>query len=279
MSDGKRMAGKVAFITGAARGQGRAHAVRLAAEGADIIAVDSCTDVGSVSYPMATEADLAETAEQVAAQGRKAVTRRADVRDLDALQAAFDAGTAELGPVQAVVANAGIASFSSFRELTAEQWRDMIDINLTGVFHTAKVAVPSMVDAEAGGSMVFTSSTAGLKGIPNIAHYVAAKHGIVGLMRTLANELGPHGIRVNTVHPTNVDTDMIHNRAARQLFTPPELEPTLENSIPALQSLHVLQVPWAETSDVSNAVAFLLSDEARYITGATLPVDAGATAR
>lgn len=279
MSDGKRMAGKVAFITGAARGQGRAHAVRLAAEGADIIAVDSCTDVGSVSYPMATEADLAETAEQVAAQGRKAVTRRADVRDLDALQAAFDAGAAELGPVQAVVANAGIASFSSFRELTAEQWRDMIDINLTGVFHTAKVAVPSMVDAEAGGSMVFTSSTAGLKGIPNIAHYVAAKHGIVGLMRTLANELGPHGIRVNTVHPTNVDTDMIHNRAARQLFTPPELEPTLENSIPALQSLHVLQVPWAETSDVSNAVAFLLSDEARYITGATLPVDAGATAR
>ena len=264
----KEFKNKVAAITGSATGIGRAFAEEAAKRGMRLALIDINTE------------GLEETKAICEKAGApKVVTIKTDVTKYEEVRFSIQRVMQEYGQLDLMFANAGIASFSSFRELTAEQWRDMIDINLTGVFHTAKVAVPSMVDAEAGGSMVFTSSTAGLKGIPNIAHYVAAKHGIVGLMRTLANELGPHGIRVNTVHPTNVDTDMIHNRAARQLFTPPELEPTLENSIPALQSLHVLQVPWAETSDVSNAVAFLLSDEARYITGATLPVDAGATAR
>lgn len=275
----ERMAGKVAFITGAARGQGRSHAVRLAAEGADIIAIDACTDIGSVSYAQATEQDLEETARLVTEQGRRVVARKADVRDLDALQAAFDAGVAELGPVHTVVANAGIASFAPTWELTAQHWQDMIDINLTGVFHTAKVAIPGMIARGAGGCLLFTSSIGGFKGMQNIGHYVAAKHGIVGLMRTLANELGPHGIRANTIHPTSVDTPMIRNEATRGLFVSEGVEPTRENAMPGQQSLNALPVPWAEAADVSNAVAFLASDEARYVTGATFPVDAGANVK
>ena len=275
----ERMAGRVAFITGAARGQGRSHAVRLAAEGADIIAIDACADVGSASYAMATEQDLEETARLVAEQGRRAVARKADVRDFDALQAAFDAGVAELGPVHTVLANAGIVSFAPTWELTAQHWQDMIDINLTGVFHTAKVAIPGMIEHGAGGCLLFTSSIGGFKGMQTIGHYVAAKHGIVGLMRTLANELGPHGIRVNTIHPTNVDTPMIQHEGAMGLFVPEGVEPTRENAMPGYRSLNAMPVPWAEVGDVSNAVAFLASDEARYITGATFPVDAGANVK
>lgn len=275
----ERMAGKVAFITGAARGQGRSHAVRLAAEGADIIAIDACTDVGSVSYAQATEQDLEETARLVTEQGRRVVARKADVRDLDGLQAAFDAGVAELGPVHTVVANAGIASFAPTWELTSQHWQDMIDINLTGVFHTAKVAIPGMIARGAGGCLLFTSSIGGFKGMHNIGHYVAAKHGIVGLMRTLANELGPHGIRANTIHPTSVDTPMIRNDETRGLFVSEGVEPTRENAMPGQQSLNAMPVAWAEVGDISNAVAFLASDEARYVTGATFPVDAGANVK
>jgi NAD(P)-dependent dehydrogenase (short-subunit alcohol dehydrogenase family) len=175
-----------------------------------------------------------------------------------------------------VVANAGIASYGRAWELTAEQWRDMIDVNLTGVFHTAKVAIPAMIDAGRGGSILFTSSIGGLKGIQHVAHYVAAKHGIVGLMRTLANELAPYSIRVNTIHPTNVDTIMIQNPGTWGMFTPGDPEPTAEKAMPGFRSLNGLPVPWVEPRDISNAVLFLASDEARYVTGATFPVDAGA---
>lgn len=273
-----RMEGKVAFITGAARGQGRSHALRLAEEGADIIAVDICENIDTVTpyYPLATEAELEETAEKVRALGRRVVARKADVRDLPGLQAAFDEGVAELGRIDTVVANAGIATYGKAWELTPEQWKDMIDVNLTGVYHTAKVAIPTMIAAGNGGSIIFTSSIGGLKGIQHVAHYVSAKHGIVGLMRTLANELGPERIRVNTVHPTNVDTIMIQNPGTYGMFAPGDPEPTQEKAMPGFMSLNTLPVPWVEVEDISNAVLFLASDEARYITGVTLPVDAGA---
>jgi SDR family mycofactocin-dependent oxidoreductase len=272
------MEGKVAFITGAARGQGRSHAIRLAQEGADIIAVDICKNIDTVTpyYPLATEEELAETAKAVEALDRRIVTKVADVRDLDALQAAFDDGVAQLGRIDTVVANAGIATYGKAWELSGEQWKDMIDVNLTGVFHTAKVAIPTMIEADRGGSIMFTSSIGGLKGIQQVGHYVAAKHGIVGLMRTLANELGPHSIRVNTIHPTNVDTIMIQNPGTYAMFSPGDPEPSQEKAMPGFMSLNTLPVPWLETVDISNAVLFLASDEGRYITGVTLPVDAGA---
>jgi SDR family mycofactocin-dependent oxidoreductase len=273
-----RMEGKVAFVTGAARGQGRSHALRLAEEGADIVAVDICADIDTVTpfYPLATEEELAETVRAVEALDRRIVARRADVRDLDGLQTAFDEGLAELGRIDAVVANAGIATYGRAWELTAQQWRDMIDVNLTGVFHTAKVAIPAMIDAGRGGSILFTSSIGGLKGIQQVAHYVAAKHGIVGLMRTLANELAPYSIRVNTIHPTNVDTIMIQNPGTWGMFAPGDPEPSAEKAMPGFMSLNGLPVPWVEPRDISNAVLFLASDEARYVTGVTFPVDAGA---
>ncbi|MEX5717032.1 mycofactocin-coupled SDR family oxidoreductase [Geodermatophilus maliterrae] len=273
-----RMTGKVAFITGAARGQGRSHAIRLAEEGADIVAVDICADIDTVTpyYPLATEDELAETVAAVEALDRRIVARKADVRDLAGLQAAFDEGLAEFGHVDTVVANAGIATYGRAWELTGEQWRDMIDVNLTGVFHTAKVAIPSMIEAGRGGSILFTSSIGGLKGIQQVAHYVSCKHGIVGLMRTLANELGPYSIRVNTIHPTNVDTIMIQNPGTWAMFSPGDPEPSREKAMPGFMSLNTLPVPWVESVDISNAVLFLASDEARYVTGVTFPVDAGA---
>lgn len=273
-----RMEGKIAFITGAARGQGRSHALRLANEGADIIAVDICENIDTVTpyYPLATEEELAETVKAVEALDRRIVARKADTRDLVGLQAALDEGLAEFGHVDTVVANAGIATYGKAWELTPEQWKDMIDVNLTGVFHTARVAIPSMIEADRGGSILFTSSIGGLKGIQHVAHYVAAKHGLVGLMRTLANELGPHRIRVNTIHPTNVDTIMIQNPGTYGMFSPGDPEPSQEKAMPGFMSLNTLPVPWVECSDISNAVLFLASDEARYVTGVTLPVDAGA---
>ncbi|EME57002.1 MULTISPECIES: mycofactocin-coupled SDR family oxidoreductase [Rhodococcus] len=273
-----RVEGKVAFVTGAARGQGRSHAVRLAEEGADIIAVDICADIDTVTpyYPLATEAELKETVRQVEALGRRIVARTADVRDLDGLQAAFDAGVAELGRIDIVVANAGIATYGRSWELTADQWRDMIDVNLTGVYHTAKVAIPTMIEAGRGGSIMFTSSIGGLKGIQQVGHYVAAKHGIVGLMRTMANELGPYRVRVNTIHPTNVATIMIQNPGTYGMFVPDDPEPTQEKAMPGFMSLNTLPVPWVESADISSAVLYLASDEARYVTGVALPVDAGA---
>ncbi len=273
-----RVEGKVAFITGAARGQGRSHALRLAEEGADIIAVDICENIDTVTpyYPLATEDELKETVRLVEALDRRIVAHRADVRDRAALQRAFDDGVAQLGGVDVVVANAGIATYGRSWELTAEQWRDMIDVNLTGVYNTAVVAIPTMIEQGRGGSIMFTSSIGGLKGIQQVAHYGSAKHGIVGLMRTMANELGPYSIRVNTIHPTNVDTIMIQNPGTDGMFSPGDPEPSQEKAMPGFMSLNTLPVPWVESIDISNAVLFLGSDEARYVTGVTFPVDAGA---
>jgi len=270
-----RLDGKVALVTGAARGQGRAICTRLAEDGADIIAVDALTDVATVQYPMAKPADLAETVRLVEATGQRIVWRQADVRDFAALQSTIDDGVGQLGRLDIVCANAGIASFGPTWELSEETWQDTIDINLSGVWHTVKAAVPAMIEADRGGAIVITSSTAGLKGMANIAHYTAAKHGLVGLMRTLANEVAPHRIRVNTVHPTNVATDMILNDSTFRLFRPDIANPTQDDMIDAMTALNALPVPWVEPVDVANAVAFLVSDEARYVTGAALPIDAG----
>jgi (+)-trans-carveol dehydrogenase len=272
-----RVEGKVAFITGAARGQGRSHAVRLAEEGADIIAVDICAQIGSVPYEMATPADLAETVREVEALDRRIVAAEADVRDYAALKAALDDGVAQLGGLDIVSANAGIASFAPAADLEEATWQDMIDVNLTGVWHAAKAAIPHLIAGGRGGSIVLTSSTAGLVALPNMAHYVAAKHGVVGLMRTLTLELAPYSIRVNSVHPTGVNTPMVQNEPTMRVFLPGVENPTAEQYAEAMGALNALPIPWVEPRDVSNAVLFLASDEARYITGVTLPVDAGST--
>ncbi|SNS04473.1 (+)-trans-carveol dehydrogenase [Geodermatophilus saharensis] len=272
-----KLDGKVAFITGAARGQGRSHAVRLAQEGADVVAVDICADVPTVGYPMATEEDLAETVRQVEALDRRIVARVADVRDTAALESAVGEGVAELGRLDIVLANAGIASFAPVEDLTDEMWDQMIGINLTGVFRTVRAAVPHLRAHGQGGAIVITSSTAGIKGLANLAHYVAAKHGVVGLVKTLANELAPDMIRVNSVHPTSVSTDMIHNRETYGNFVPdkPPDEVTRDDVAPMFQGLNALPIPWVDAVDISNAILWLVSDDARYVTGVQLPVDAG----
>ncbi len=271
-----RVQGKVAFITGAARSQGRSHAIRLAQEGADIIAIDIAGPVKSVTgYPPATEEDLAETVKEVEALDRRIVAHKADVRDSRALKQALDDGIAQLGKLDIVVANAGVFQISPALQLDDAGWQETIDINLTGVWHTARVALPHLI-ANNGGSIIMTSSLAGLKGLANCVHYNAAKHGVVGIMRTLANEFAQYSIRVNSVHPTSVNTIMVQNKQTWGLFDPGNPHPTRESAAAAFQSINALPIPWVEPVDISNAVLFLASDEARYITGVTLPVDAGA---
>jgi len=266
-----RVEGKVAFITGAGRGLGRSHAVRLAEEGADIIAVDICRNYDTVCYPMATPEDLAETAEEVEALGRRIVATQADVRDFGAVKAALDDGVAQLGRLDIVSANAGICTVQAWDEVTPQVWHDTLDTNLTGVWNTIVAAAPHLI-AVGGGSIICTSSIAGIKGLPFLAPYVAAKHGVVGIARTMANELARHNIRVNTVHPTGVDTPMVAGLGGLDTLIgrDPNLGPIFMNALP---------VEIAHPRDISNAVLFLGSDEARYITGLAFTVDAGNTIR
>lgn len=271
----QRVEGKVAFVTGAARGQGRAMAVRLAEEGADIIAVDICGEIGTSTYPGATTADLEQTVRLVEATGRGIVARVADVRDEAGLRAAVEEGIERFGRLDVVCANAGISTDVPFTEMSEAQWDEMLDINLKGVWLTCKVAIPHVLAGEDGGSVVITSSGAGLKGYANIAHYTASKHGAVGLMRSMANEFAPHRIRVNTVNPSTVDTPMVHNERIYRLFAPDKDEPTREDFAAVTATMIPLPIPWVEPVDVANAVVFLASDEARYITGVALPVDGG----
>jgi SDR family mycofactocin-dependent oxidoreductase len=264
-----KLAGKVAFITGAARGQGRAHALRLAAEGADIIAVDLCRQLDSVGYQLSTRDDLDETVRQVEALDRRIVAAVADVRDVAAMREVFRDGVATLGPVTIVVANAGIGPGGVAS--AEQQWDEVVGVNLTGVWNTGRVAIPSMIELGQGGSIILTSSTGGLMGspsnVPGMLAYTAAKHGVIGLMRSWANYLAPHFIRVNSVAPTTVRTPMANDGDVSLILRHvPELTNSLTNAIP---------VEAVEAIDVANAVAFLASDEARYITGTVLPVDAG----
>ncbi|MFZ0833100.1 MAG: mycofactocin-coupled SDR family oxidoreductase [Mycobacterium sp.] len=266
--DVRSLEGKVAFVTGAARGQGRAHAVKLASEGADVIAVDLCDQIASVPYPMATADDLAATVKLVEEAGAHIVASQGDVRDARSLAAALQAGVDELGGLDIVVANAGIAPMQAGEE----GWRDVIDVNLTGAFHTVEAAKRILVEQGRGGSIVLTSSVMGLVGggsddVGSIG-YAAAKHGVVGLMRVYANQLAPHSIRVNSIHPAGVDTPMINNEFIQQwLASITDQSPQdMGNALP----VQVLQ-----PEDIANAVVFLVSDAARYITGVALPVDAG----
>lgn len=264
------LTGKVALITGAARGQGRAHAVKLASEGANVIAIDICDQIASVPYPLATSDDLAATVKLVEDTGAQIVALEADVRDRASLANALQAGLDEFGRLDIVVANAGIAPMQS----GVDGWRDVIDVNLTGVHHTVEIAIPTMVSQGDGGSIVLISSAAGLVGIggndAGSIGYTAAKHGIVGLMRAYANHLAPHSIRVNSVHPAGVNTPMINNEFTRQWLA----QITAETNAPADMG-NALPVQVVEPDDIANAVAWLVSDAARYVTGITLPVDAG----
>jgi SDR family mycofactocin-dependent oxidoreductase len=271
--------GKVAFISGAARGQGRAHALRMAEEGADIIGFDICDQLQTVLYEMSRWEDLEETARLVEATGRHMVFGQADVRDPSSVQEVFEQGLGELGRVDVVVANAGIFSGLGDAGRSPQAWHDAIDVLLTGVYHTCEAAIPTLIDQNDGGSLVITSSTAGLGGLytdrraasAGIIGYAAAKHGVVGLMRVYATSLASHRIRANTIHPTGVDTPMVNNDEFRAFFQEfPNAFGTMRNLLP---------VPMIEAEDIANAAIFLASDAGRYITGVTLPVDAGFTAR
>jgi SDR family mycofactocin-dependent oxidoreductase len=266
-----RVAGKVALITGAARGQGRSHALRLAAEGADILAIDICAPVDHVDYATATGDDLTTTARMVEEAGARVVTRTVDVRDASGLTAAVAEGAAALGGLDIAVANAGVCSIQRWDEVTPELWNTVIGINLTGVWNTCTAAIPHLLEA-GGGSMILISSTAGLKGQPFLTPYVASKHGLVGIMRSLANELASKHIRVNSLHPTGVDTPMLNGMTGltERIEASPDVGSLFLNSLP---------VDLVQAADVSNAVLFLASAEAKYVTGLTMTVDAGASAR
>jgi (+)-trans-carveol dehydrogenase len=271
-----RVAGKVAFVTGAARGQGRSHAVRLAQEGADIIAVDICQPFDNSPAPAATTEDLLETAEMVKGLGRRIVISEVDVRDYESLKSAVDSGVEQLGVLDIIVANAGIGTVGNRLDRLDEHiWQEMIDVNLSGVWKSVKAGVPHLLVGGRGGSIILTSSVAGLKTYPYTGHYVAAKHGVVGLMRTFAVELGAQSIRANSVHPTHVNTPLLLNEKTYRMFRPDLENPGPDDMAPVCQSFHFLPIPWVTAEDISNAVLFLASDEARYITGVALPVDAG----
>jgi (+)-trans-carveol dehydrogenase len=267
-----RVDGKVAFVTGAARGMGRAHAIRLAEEGADIIVADLCEPAGTGAYPMGSATDLEVTIGMVEGLGRRIVAREADVRDLDALTRTVEEGSAALGEIDIVVANAGICTYGSIAEMTESRWQETIDVNLTGAWKTLKAAVPHLAE---GASVILVSSTVGIKGVANISHYAAAKHGLVGLMQSAANELAPRRIRVNTVHPATINTTMVHNQASYELFGLDFEKPDRGDFAAAIDQVHLLPGGAMDPIEVANAVLFLASEEARCITGVALPIDAG----
>jgi SDR family mycofactocin-dependent oxidoreductase len=263
-----RVAGKRVLVTGAARGMGRSHAVRLAEEGADLILIDLCESLPGLEYPLASREDLEETAELVRKQGRRAVTRIADVRDANAMRDAVAEGAAELGGLEASVANAGVSTAGTWDTTTAAQWRLVLDVNLIGSWNTCAAALPHLVGH--GGSLVNISSAAGIKGTPLSTPYTASKHGVVGMSLALANELAARNIRVNTVHPTGVPTGMLPGLHPLLASERPDLAPIYANALP---------VQLVDARDVSNAVLFLVSDESRHVTGLEFKVDAGLTIR
>ncbi|MBU3701785.1 MAG: NAD(P)-dependent oxidoreductase [Acidimicrobiia bacterium] len=269
-----RFEGKVVFITGAARGQGRSHARRFAAEGANVIAIDACAPIlPDVAYEPATVEDLAETARLVEQEGRGIVTRVADVRDQSALDAAVAEGIDRFGRLDVIVANAGVASYHLTWEVPEEHWATVLDVNLTGVWRTVKAGLPAMIEAGNGGAITFISSAAGLRGYSYLGHYAATKHGLVGLMRSLTLEVGQYDIRVNTIHPGAVDTVMGNDPDVRRIIAE---DP---RTTAAYTGQRPLDGGAQKVEDISNALLWICSDEARMVTGVALPVDAGAAMR
>lgn len=274
-----RVEGKVAFITGVARGQGRSHAIKLAEEGANIIGVDLCAPVASAPYDMGTRDDLDETVRLVEEAGGKMVAKVADVRDLAALSAAVDEGVQLFGRLDIILGNAGVCTYGELSTMDEEKFDEMIEIDLTGVWKTVRAGVKHMIDAGNGGAIVLTSSTAGLRNLNQIGHYVAAKHGVTGLAKAFANELAPHNIRVNSMHPSNCRTPMMTNSGVRKMFRPDLENPTLEDALESYGSIHLLDTPWVEPEDVSTAILYLVSDDGRFVTGTQFTVDAGMLAK
>jgi (+)-trans-carveol dehydrogenase len=271
-----RLAGKVALISGVARGQGRSHALRLASEGVSIIGFDGLCTYETVPYKQATQDDLDETVQLVEKEGGRILAGRADVRNRDEIAGVVAEGIAEFGGIDIVIANAGIGINSvPFWKVSQQEWDDVIGVNLTGAWHTVSAAVPGMIEADRGGSIIITSSSAAIKAAPQLAPYIAAKTGVIGMMRSMANDLAPHRIRINCVAPTAVPTDFVLNDRLYQIFCPDKENPTLEDAKVIMRGFHPLGQPWIETEDISAAVAYLASDEARYISGIVLPVDLG----
>ncbi|BBG02599.1 MULTISPECIES: mycofactocin-coupled SDR family oxidoreductase [Pseudonocardia] len=267
---------QVALISGVARGQGRAHALRLAEAGASIIGFDALQEYPTVPFGQATQDDLDETVALVEQAGGQIHAARADARDRAAVTDVVEHGVKRLGNLTSVVVNAGIGIESfPFWEIPQDSWQDCIDVNLTGAWNTASAAVPSMLDGGRGGSIVLTSSAAALKAAPNLGAYTAAKTGLIGLMRCMAADLAPHRIRANCVCPTSVPTEFLHNERLFRIFRPDLDSPTVDDARPVMAAMHPLGEPWIEVQDVTSAVAFLLSEESRYITGVTLPIDLG----
>lgn len=279
-SNPQRFAGKVVLVSGAGRGQGRQVAIDLAREGADIVGFDICEDIATASVPMATAEDLDATRAEVEAAGRRMVAMAADVRDYPRVEEAVQRGLAEFGRLDGVVANAGIVTDTGpFWELSLEGWNDVIATNLTGVFHTVKAATPAIIEGGRGGALVLVASAGATKGFPNISNYVAAKRGLVGMLNPMAAELGPHGIRVNALSPTNVGTDLFLSETNKKLFMPHVDSPSDEEYEKACRPQHVMPTGWIDSTDTSSATRWLLSDEARYVTGLEMRVDAGVVVR
>jgi (+)-trans-carveol dehydrogenase len=270
-----KLAGKVVFVTGAARGQGRSHAIRLAREGADVIGVDVCRTIPTAPGPGPSPQDLADTVAAVEAEGRRMLSAEIDVRDLDALTDFVAKSVAELGRLDIVLANAGIAGTDSTLEMSEDVWQTMIDINLTGVWKTLKASVPHIIAGGRGGAVVITSSLAALTANEHTAHYSAAKSGLISLMRVLAKELAPERIRVNTLHPTTVGTEMILNETTYRHFRPDLANPGRADFEEAARTLNRMPIPYVEVEDISNAVVYLVSDDGRYVTGSQHVIDAG----
>lgn len=275
MSSQENTGRPVALVTGAARGQGRSHSLRLAREGFDVVAVDLCAALDTPRYPGSTQDDLRTTAELVRQEGATVVPVVGDVRSSADMRRAVQDGIDACGRIDVVVANAGIVSSAPLLDMTEQQWREVVDINLTGAWRSVQAALPQMIEQGTGGSIVLISSIAGMRGFRNLTNYTAAKHGLGGLAAGLANELAPFGIRVNVVAPTNVPTDMILNASAYKTFRPDLEEPSREDAMSGFASINLLETPWVQPEDISHAVAFLASPRSRFITGTTIPVDAG----
>jgi len=270
--------GKVALVTGAARGQGRAHAQALAAEGADVFGIDVCADVDTVPYPMGTESELAETQRLVRQLGRRCETRVVDIRDTAALGNVVTAMIETFGRVDICVANAAVCAFGKTWELSDEMWNTVVETNLTGAFKTLRAVVPQLIKQGAGGRIVAISSGAGRTGVPNLAHYVASKWGVIGLVKSLALEVAEYGITVNAICPATVDTPMVHNEAFYGLFAPDAANPSREQVRGSYAAMNPMRVPWMDATDISHALLYLVSDGARYVNGSALEVSAGGAA-
>jgi SDR family mycofactocin-dependent oxidoreductase len=273
-----QFAGRVAVITGGARGQGRSHAIELARQGADVALIDRCADLGTVPYPLASPGDLAETVRLVEAEGARCVAARGDVRDLDGMIAFVDGVVEELGSVDILVANAGVSTMGSVFELDAVGWSETLDTNLTGVFNTLRAAAPHM-RRQRRGRMVTVSSMMGRSSNPLIGAYCASKWGVIGLTKAVAQEMAHCNVTVNAIAPGNVSTDMIHNDTLYALMRPDLARPTEDDVATVMATLHVQPVPWVEAEEITAAVVFLCSEGARHITGSVIDVDAGASAR